>query len=46
MDGGSVFVEWQDDGTNGGRVMMQGPVSYVFDGTLSANLDGLLRASI
>ena len=26
------FVEWQDDGTNGGRVMMQGPVSYVFDG--------------
>ena len=45
MDGGSVFIDWQDDGTAGGRVIMRGPVAYVFNGTLSAQLDGLLRAS-
>jgi diaminopimelate epimerase len=44
MDGGSVFIDWQDDGTAGGRVIMRGPVAYVFDGTLSPNLNGLLRA--
>ena len=46
MDGGSVFIDWQDDGTAGGRVIMRGPVAYVFNGTLSARLDGLLRFSI
>ena len=44
MDGGSVFIDWQDDGTAGGRVIMRGPVAYVFDGILSTNLNGLLRA--
>ncbi len=44
MDGGSVFIDWQDDGTLGGRVIMRGPVAYVFDGTLSASLNGLLWA--
>ena len=42
MDGGSVFIDWQDDGTAGGRVIMRGPVAYVFDGILSTNLNGLL----
>ena len=45
MDGGPIFIDWQDDGTTGGRVIMRGPVAYVFDGILCANLDGLLRAS-
>ena len=44
MDGGSVFIDWQDDGTAGGRVIMHGPVAYVFDGILSKNFNGLLRA--
>ena len=46
MDGGSVFIEWQDDGTVGGRVIMRGPVVYVFDGNLCERLDRLLRAGI
>ena len=44
MDGGSVFIDWQDDGTVGGRVIMRGPVDYVFEGILSPSLIGLLRA--
>ena len=44
MDGGPVFIDWQDDGTVGGRVIMRGPAAYVFDGNLCANLDVLLRA--
>ncbi len=44
MDGGSIFIDWQDDGTAGGRVIMRGPVAYVFEGILSKNLNGLLRA--
>ena len=43
MDGGSVFIDWKDDGTAGGRVIMHGPVAYVFDGTLSTSLTDLLR---
>ena len=43
MDGGSVFIDWQDDGTAGGRVIMRGPVAYVFDGTLCGHLDRLMR---
>ena len=46
MDGGSVFIDWQDDGTVGGRVIMSGPVAHAFNGILSAPLDGLLRVSI
>ena len=45
MDGGSVFIDWQDDETVGGRVIMSGPVAYAFNGILSAQLDGLLRVS-
>ena len=44
MDGGTVSINWQDDGTAGGRVIMRGPVDYVFDGILSPNLSGFLRA--
>ena len=44
MDGGSVFIDWQDDGTIGGRVIMRGPIAYVFDGMLCEHLDSLLRA--
>ena len=43
MDGGSIFIDWQVDGTAGGRVIMRGPVAYVFDGILSSRLGGLLR---
>ena len=45
MDGGSVFIDWHDDGTAGGRVIMRGPATFVFDGILCANLDMLLRDS-
>ena len=38
MDGGSVFIDWQDDGTSGGRVIMRGPVAYVFEGMLHGDL--------
>ena len=44
MDGGSVFIDWQDDGTLGGRVIMRGPVSYAFDGLLQGDLAALMRA--
>jgi diaminopimelate epimerase len=44
MDGGSVFIDWQDDGTLGGRVIMRGPVAYVFDGVLHGDLLALMRA--
>ena len=43
MDGGSTFIDWQDDGTVGGRVIMRGPVAYVFDGVLCERFDRLLR---
>ena len=45
MDGGSVFINWHDDGTAGGRVIMRGPVTYVFEGILCEHLEGLLRDS-
>jgi diaminopimelate epimerase len=44
MDGGSVFIDWQDDDTPGGRVIMRGPVAYVFDGVLHGDLLALMRA--
>ena len=44
MDGGSVFIDWQDDDTPGGRVVMRGPVAYVFDGVLHGDLLALMRA--
>ena len=45
MDGGSAFIDWHDDGTAGGRVIMRGPATFVFEGILCANLDRLLRDS-
>ena len=44
MDGGMVTIDWQDDGTEAGRVIMQGPVAYVCRGELSYELDHCLRA--
>ena len=44
MDGGMVTIDWQDDGTESGRVIMQGPVTYVCRGQLSVELDHCLRA--
>ena len=44
MDGGMVTIDWQDDGTDTGRVIMQGPVAYVCRGHLSDELDQCLRA--
>jgi diaminopimelate epimerase len=44
MDGGMVTIDWQDDGTESGRVIMQGPVAYVCRGQLSDELDHCLRA--
>ena len=44
MDGGTVTIDWQDDGTDSGRVIMQGPVAYVCRGQLSDELDQCLRA--
>ncbi len=44
MDGGMVTIDWQDDGTDSGRVIMQGPVAYVCRGQLSDELDQCLRA--
>ena len=44
MDGGVVTIDWQDDGTDSGRVIMQGPVAYVCQGYLSDELDQSLRA--
>ena len=45
MDGGSAFIDWQDDGTVGGRVIMRGPVAYVYNGILCERFDRLLRLS-
>jgi len=44
MDGGSVHIEWQDDGTAGGRVIMRGPVAHIFDGRLCPDLAAGLEA--
>ena len=43
LDGGSLFITWQDDGTAEGRVLMKGPASLAFEGQLSAELDQLLQ---
>ena len=44
MDGGVVTIDWQDDGTESGREIMQGPVAYVCCGQLSDELDHCLKA--
>jgi diaminopimelate epimerase len=45
MDGGSVFINWQDNGTSGGRVIMRGPVAYVFEGVFHGDILALMRTS-
>ena len=45
MDGGMVVIDWQDDGTPSGRVVMQGPVAYVCRGTLADELSFAVKAS-
>ena len=42
MDGGSVHIEWVDDGTAGGRVILVGPVAYSYAGSLSPELANML----
>ena len=41
MDGGSVFIEWRDNGTTGGEVIMTGPVAYVGHGVLDESVAAL-----
>ncbi len=43
MDGGPVHIDWIDDSTPGGRVMLIGPVAYSFTGTLGSELAALLE---
>lgn len=35
LPGGTLEVEWQRTATNGGDVLMRGPVAYVFEGAIS-----------
>ena len=44
MDGGSVFIEWRDNGTAGGEVIMTGPVTYVGQGVLDDSISALFGA--
>ena len=43
LDGGSLFITWQDDDTAEGRVLMKGPASLAFEGQLSDELNKLLQ---
>ncbi len=45
MDGGLITIDWQDDGSIGGRVVMTGPVAYAFHGVLDGALALTMRAS-
>ena len=38
MDGGLITIDWQDDGSVGGRVIMTGPVSYAYHGVMAGVL--------
>ena len=44
MDGGMVAIDWQENGTDSGRVMMSGPVAYVCSGELSSDIFTTLEA--
>ena len=39
MDGGAVGIDWDVDSRH---VVMTGPVAYVYDGVLSAELSNML----
>ena len=45
LDGGSLFINWHDDGTAEGRVLMSGPVETVFEAALSGHLLALFEAA-
>lgn len=45
MDGGSVYIDWIDDGTSGGRVSLIGPVAYSYSGTLASDIANMLVSS-
>ena len=45
LDGGSLFITWQDDGTPQGRVLMKGPATLAFEGQLSDDLAALLQGN-
>ena len=38
MDGGLITIDWQDDGSVGGRVIMTGPVAYAYHGMMEGAL--------
>ena len=38
MDGGLITIDWQDDGSVGGRVIMTGPVAYAYHGVMEGAL--------
>ena len=38
MDGGLITIDWQDDGSVGGRVIMTGPVAYAYHGVMEGVL--------
>ena len=45
LDGGSLWIDWQDDGTPQGRVFMKGPVATSFSGHLSGALQEAVMAA-
>ena len=45
MDGGLITIDWQDDGSIGGRVVMTGEVSYAYYGFMEGALGEVLEAA-
>ena len=45
MDGGLTTIDWQDDGSVGGRVVMTGPVAYACHGVMEGALAQALEAA-
>jgi diaminopimelate epimerase len=45
MDGGLITIDWQDDGSVGGRVVMTGPVAYACHGVMEGALAQALEAA-
>ena len=45
MDGGLITIDWQDDGSVGGRVVMTGPVAYAFHGVMEGAVEQVLEAA-
>ena len=45
MDGGLIKIDWQDDGSVGGRVVMTGPVAHACHGVMEGALVQALEAA-